>query len=204
MKILSFNVRSWYRDTKKSSPYYWVKRAKAMRKMLEVEDPDIICFQEMLFPMTIFIPKGYRRVGFSISHHIYVRTGVKATNGRWHVHYVSCVCNGFKLASVHGRWESDRTDKLCNDLYEWADGKAIAMGDFNVGVNALASRYMPKTAREHLGMPYAPTFKNFKTGNEGEIDHCVLLGIIPKDYRIITDNYGVERVSDHYPIVLEF
>lgn len=54
------------------SPHFWMKRMSKMRKMLKEEEPDVIFFQELSFPASLYIPKGYKRISDgATSHPIY-------------------------------------------------------------------------------------------------------------------------------------
>ena len=56
-----------------------------------------------------------------------------------------------------------------------------------------------------LGIPEEDTFANFSRPAEshGAIDHFFVNGLTPLSYAMITDGYGVPKISDHYPIVLK-
>lgn len=204
MKILSLNCRNWNRDTDKTSSAYWKDRMEAMSRMIRDKQPDIICFQEMIAPMGQYVPDGWKRVGISVSHHIYVRKGLKAKNHKFCIHFEQTDIEGIRIFCVHGKWTDKVTDELCDDLSKNVRnvGKAVAMGDFNVPVAALNARNLPTTARQKLGMLEVDTFHHFSKDQHGEIDHAILWGLIPAAYEVITDGYGVPRISDHWPILL--
>lgn len=206
MKILSLNCRNWNRDCDKSSPWFWKTRMAAMERMIKAKDPDVICFQEMIAPAGQYVPDGWKRVGVSVSHHIYIRKGVKAKNHKFGIHCEQADIDGVRVFCVHGDWEDKAVDKLCKHLKENAQvfGPTVAIGDFNVGATALDQHNLPKTARIRLGMPEEDTFENFTRPQEshGEIDHAVLWGCTPKDFEIIRYGYGAVRISDHWPIMV--
>ncbi|MBP5486538.1 MAG: hypothetical protein J6Y06_02745, partial [Bacteroidales bacterium] len=60
------------------------------------------------------------------------------------------------------------------------------------------------SAREILGIAEEDTFANFTRPDEshGAIDHFFVKGVSPTSYRMITEGYGVSKMSDHFPIVL--
>ena len=62
-----------------------------------------------------------------------------------------------------------------------------------------------ESARMILGIPEEDTFANFSRPAEshGAIDHFFVNGLTPLSYAMITDGYGVQKISDHYPIVLK-
>lgn len=204
MRILSLNCRNWNRDKSSDSAHFWKQRALSMNWMIDELEPDVICFQEMIFPMTRYIPSGYRKVGFSVSHHIYVKKGLKTSGWKFRVFWQCCMVEDIKVFCVHGRWEPKGVSRLCGDIISEVEGKAVAMGDFNVGLTQLYTRGMPDSARVKLGMAQQDTFQNFdRPESRGEIDHAFLWGITPKSFRVITYGYGAGRISDHYPILLE-
>ena len=203
MKIFSFNARIWWRDND------WKKRMEAMKLMLSMEKPDVICFQEMLFPATNYVPDGYKRVGcLNISHPIYVKKGLKATKHKTSVHWESCVVDKVHVINVHGKWEEKVTKELVSDLNKSLTGNwDVACGDYNVELDRLKAEHISMASvRELNGLEAEDTFQNWtKPESHGEIDHFMICGFlkIPK-YRIIKSGYGVARLSDHYPIVMEF
>lgn len=208
MKILSLNCRNWSRDTDKQSAYYWKTRMAAMERMIKAMDPDVICFQEMIAPAGQYVPDGWKRVGVSVSHHIYIRKGMKAKNHKFGVHCESADIDGVRVFCVHGKWTDKVTDELCHHL--WANtligGATVAIGDFNVGISALETieRKMPTSVRKQLLMPAEDTFENFDKPEEshGEIDHAFVWCAHPKAYEIIRYGYGAVRISDHWPIMV--
>ena len=208
MKILSLNCRNWNRDTDNSSPYFWKTRMAAMERMIKDKDPDVICFQEMIAPAGQYVPDGWKRVGISVSHHIYIRKNMKAKNHKFGVHSESADIDGVRVFCVHGSWEDKAVDKLCDHLWEnrLLGGTSVAIGDFNVGTEALETveRKMPRSVREQFGMPQENTFENFSRPQEsfGELDHAFVWCATPVAYEIIRDGYGAERISDHWPIMV--
>lgn len=203
MKVLSLNCRNCNRDMDRRSPYFWKDRMEVMEEMIRRERPDVMCLQELIFPATMFIPEDYRRVGFSISHHIYVRKDLKAKAGKFRIHWNSAMVEGVKVICVHGHWKKCKCADLCADLREEMVGPSIAMGDFNVPAGTLMAHGMPWSSRRVLGMDPVDTFQNFtKPESHGEIDHSFMIGMRPKAYGVLRG--GPVRMSDHYPIVVEF
>lgn len=207
MKILTFNVRVWTRDTDKSSPYFWIERAKAMNRMIHDLDPDVICFQELSFPMSLAVPVGYKRCGISISHHIYVRKGIKTKSPKFRIFWNSVDLKeaGIRVFCIHGKWTDKVNAKMSKEVLGRIDRPSIACGDFNMNIDDLEKYGFDrnKSARVILGHDSKDTFQNFtKEYQHDEIDHFYMFGVEPKSYQIIDDNYGVEKLSDHKPILL--
>lgn len=179
---------------------------EAMSRMLTVKNPDVICFQEMIAPVGCYVPPEWKRVGLSISHHIYVRRGQKVKNHKFGIYSESADIDGMRVFCIHGKWTDEVTDKLCRHLNESlpVGRPAVAIGDFNVEAEALRRRGLPETARQKLIMPKEDTFINFTKPDEshGEIDHAVLWGAEPVSFEIIRDGFGTQRISDHYPIMI--
>ena len=207
IRILSFNVRTWTRDLDSSSGIYWRTRMAAMERMIKDVDPDVICFQEMLFPATSFVPDGYKRVsGINISHPIFVRKGMKYSGHSTSFYWESCVIEGIRIINVHSRWEKDVMTRVVKQVNAQLSGCDLACGDWNVTLKSLQNAGLNMTsARVELGVPEDDTFANFKhpQSSHGAIDHFFVNGIIPQAYRMVTDGYGCTKISDHYPIVLE-
>ena len=207
LRILSFNVRTWTRDLDSDSDVYWRTRMAAMERMIEDVDPDVICLQEMLFPATLYVPSGYRRVSIlNISHPIYVRKGLAYSDHslamRWEACTVACV----RIVTVHSRWDAEITQSMVEQVNAQLTGCDVACGDWNVRLEALQNAGLQmESARVLLGLPEEDTFANFTRPLEshGPIDHFFLKGLTPISYRMITDGYGCTKMSDHFPILLD-
>ena len=202
--IMSFNVRDWTRDTDKSQDTFWKKRMESMRKMIEDISPDIICLQEVLPPVGRYIPEGYKSVGLSVSHPIYIRETLSASKHRFSIFWESCVVSGLKIVNVHSRWESDIVARTVANVNGQLTGRDVACGDWNTFLGTLLEAGLKmESARTILGIPETDTFTNFtKPESHGAIDHFFVNGVKPLSYRMITEGYGSPRISDHYPIVL--
>ena len=207
LRVLSFNVRTWTRDMDSSSKVYWRTRMAAMERMVKDVDPDVICFQEMLFPATRYVPDGYKRVsGINISHPIFVRKGLIYNGHSNSIYWEACTINGIRIINVHSRWEKGVMDRVVRQVNDQLTGCDLACGDWNVTLKSLRNAGLNMTsARVELGVPEEDTFANFKRpeSSHGAIDHFFISGITPLSYRMITDGYGCKKISDHYPIVLE-
>lgn len=205
MSVLSFNVREWTRDTDRSSPTYWKNRMGAMERMIKDLDPDVICLQEVLPPVGRYIPDNYRRVGLSVSHPIYVKKPLKASRHRFSIFWDACTVNGTRVVNVHSRWEKRIVERTVNQVNRQLTGYDIACGDWNTFLrNIQEAGLKMESARSLLGVPEEDTFINFSRPEEshGAIDHFFVNGLTPLSYDMITDGYGVPRMSDHYPVLL--
>ena len=205
--ILSFNVRTWTRDTDRGSEVFWRTRMEAMERMIEDVNPDVICFQEMLFPATRYVPDGYKRVsGLNVSHPIFVRKGLKVNAHSLSIYWEACTVEGIRIINVHSRWEKDVMTRVVGQVNAQLTGRDLACGDWNVSLKPLKDAGLKMvSAREILNIPEEDTFANFKrpTQSHGAIDHFFVNGVEPVSYRMITDGYGCSKMSDHYPILLE-
>ena len=195
MKIISLNCRVWTRDAKRASDRFWVKRMERVRSFILEQDPDVLCLQELSFPANLWIPRKYRRVGLSASHHIYVRKGVKARPLWFAVHHNAAVVDGVRVINVHGTWRKCM-DRVWARLRKEAEKRpCVIVGDFNhpaacVEIN-LAAQTMPKTS--------GVTFRNYSTGAQGDIDHCVTTGLPLVSCEVFDDGF---MMSDHLPLVI--
>lgn len=207
MKILTYNVRQWTRDTKKSEPTYWKKRADDIKKFIKEKDPDIIFFQELTFPMTCCVPDGYKRVsGLSISHHIYCKKNIKVKEHEWHIHWCRALLdmgdgNLVNAFSVHSHWDEKIYKKVATDIFSRLklDIKDpvlnVCGGDWNVDPEVMEpllwSLYIKKTGKE--------TFQNWtKPESHGQLDY---FGVWPD---VNSDIYLFKKpqTSDHDPVMI--
>ena len=205
LRILSFNIREWTRDLDAKGEYYWRDRMEAMTKMLEDMDPDVICLQEVLPPAGRYVPEGYRRVGIGVSHPIYVRKSLKAGKHSFAIFYEACTVAGVRIVNVHSRWEQWIVERTVRQVNKQLTGRDVACGDWNTGLNAIVNAGLQmQSARTMLSVPEDDTFANLtKMESHGAIDHFFVNGVTPVAYRMVTEGYGVSRISDHWPIVLE-
>ena len=204
LRILSFNVREWTRDRDESGEYYWRRRMEAMTRMIEDVDPDVICLQEVLPPVARYVPDGYSRVGVGVSHPIFVRDTINASKHSFAVFWEACTVSGIRIVNVHSRWEKDIVERTVKQVNGQLTGRDVACGDWNTGLRSIESAGLQmQSARTMLGEPETDTFANFtKAESHGAIDHFFVNGVTPVSYRMITDGYGVSRISDHWPILL--
>lgn len=206
LKVMSFNIRTWTRDTNRGSEYFWRTRMEAMERMIEDIDPDVICFQEFLAPVGQYVPATYRRVGVTASHPIYVRKGLKTSGHKVSIYWDACTVEGVNLINVHSRWESEVIAKTVEQVNGQLTGKDLACGDWNNFIDVLEKDGLKmESVRKLLGVPETDTFANFKRPEQshGAIDHFFLNGVKALSYRMVTDGYGCSKISDHYPIVVE-
>lgn len=207
LTVLSFNVRQWTRDMDAGEPTYWRTRMAAMERMIEDVAPDVICFQEFMAPVGMYVPDGYRRVGVTVSHPIYVRKGLETSRHAMSIFWDACVVEGVQIINVHSRWEADILARTVKQVNGRLTGCDVACGDWNNFLYQIeACGLKMKSARVLLGIPEDDTFANFTRPKEshGAIDHFFVNGVRPVSYRMITDGYGCRKMSDHYPVVLCF
>ena len=205
LTILSFNVREWTRDTDSSQGTYWKDRMEAMERMIADLDPDIICFQELLPPAGRYVPDVYKQVGMSVSHPIYVRKSMKASGHRFSIFWETCLVDGIRIINVHSRWEKKVVQRTVYQVNGQLSQKTVACGDWNTFLpNIKKAGLLMESARELLGIPEEDTFANFtKPESHGAIDHFFIKGVTPLSYEMIVEGYGVDKISDHFPIVLK-
>lgn len=207
LRVLSFNVRTWTRDRDSRSEVFWRTRMAAMERMIEELDPDVLCFQEMLFPATTYVPDGYKRVGVvNISHPIFIRKSLEATDSDTAVRWSACTVNGVRIINVHSSWDGEITARTVEQVNAQLTGCDVACGDWNVRLAALQNAGLEMvSARVLLDVPEDDTFANFTRPQEshGPIDHFFVRGLTPVSYQLIKDSYGCLKMSDHYPLLLD-
>ena len=205
MRILSFNIREWTRDRDEEGEYYWRRRMEAMTRMIEDVDPDVICLQEVLPPAARYVPEGYKRVGVGVSHPIFVRDTMVASRHSFAIFWEACTVEGIRVVNVHSRWEKEIVERTVRQVGGQLTGRDVACGDWNTGLRSIeAAGLKMQSARVLLGEAETDTFANFtKAQSHGAIDHFFVNGVTPVAYRMVTEGYGVSRISDHWPIVLD-
>ena len=204
MKILTFNARIWTRDTtKREEETYWKNRMKKMTEMIKKYDPDIICFQEMMFPATCYIPKEYKRVGLTTQHPIYIKKDMNYSNHCFRVHLDTATINeDLRIVNVHSHWDKSVNEETNKKIEKEAAKykKVIACGDFN---NSESDIKLPSYTHIPLEPEGQDTFINYTKPEEshGIIDHFYVKGLPTKNVKgMIIMEYG--RISDHYPVLM--
>lgn len=205
LRVLSFNVREWTRDRDETGEYYWRRRMEAMTRMIVDVNPDVICLQEVLPPVARYVPDGYRRVGVGVSHPIFVRDTMQTSKHSFAIFWEACTVEGIRVINVHSRWEREIVERTVRQVNGQLTGRDLACGDWNTGLRSIeAAGLQMQSARTMLAVPETDTFANFtKSESHGAIDHFFVNGLTPLSYRMVTDGYGVPRISDHWPIVLD-
>lgn len=208
MKIYCHNVRVWTRDRDKTDTWYWRKRMAEIRNLIIAQDPDVLCLQELSFPADRYIPKGYRRVGMTASHPIYVRKGTKTRRHRFYIHFDAVDAliaeRWVTIINVHLHWNKAilaLAMRQINNRIESAlerGNEIIICGDFNNGYKTIYASLPQKELLHFAGD--GPTFRNKNTGAEGYIDYFFAsLGL-----KGAARNLGFTRngtpLSDHQPI----
>lgn len=218
MKILTFNVRQWSRDLNKNKDGYWKDRAEEIRKLIEQKDPDVILFQEMTFPMTRYIPDGYKRVTcLSISHHIYCKKDYIVKSHEWHIHWCRvCItkkgqnildADHFNIFSVHSHWDEKIYKRVAEQIksfnYSSNSYINIAGGDWNVFPNVME----PLLSPYKLVKTGKVTFTNWEKSEQfGELDYFAInsLNDLKKKYDVNIEMIDTKPfTSDHNPVMLE-
>ena len=209
-KIISLNIRTLYRDTKRQSEHWWVARYRAIHDYIKEQDPDVICLQEVWWPAKYVMrlgKLGYKKTGWGFSHPIYVRKSAKVSKRAVSIFSTMAIVDDVQYFSVHCRWE----EKLFQKAMAWVKNKwtilphskSIACGDFNRSdISSISKAILFDSARWKLGLKAKDTFANYKrpTESHGEIDHFFI------DIQIESQSYevGPSDLSDHRPIVLTF
>lgn len=207
MKILTYNVRSWYRDIK-AGPLNWKNRAECIRAVIEREAPDVLLLQEAIFPMTNrCVPEGYYKASRgSISHHVFVRRGyAEVVKREWHIHWTRvrlrlANASRWDVVSVHGHWDKGKALRLANDLKDIHGNGAslIAGGDWNNEPATMRPLLFPYA----VAAPSGCTFRNWKSGKEAKLDYFAGNRYAVKYGARIPASASFSD-SDHLPVVIE-
>lgn len=206
MKVISYNIRSWYRDIK-AGPRNWRLRAADIKALLTKEQPDVILLQEALPPMTAkCIPEGYTKAsGCSISHHIFIRNGFAEIEGKeWHIHWTMARlrlhdATRWDVVSVHGHWDEGKTARLADDLNALIKSNAWGIligGDWN---------NIPADMRRLLWPGYllysaGTTFKNWETGKRAVLDYFAMDMPTQAEATLVPNCSWQD--SDHLPVMI--
>lgn len=211
MKIMTFNVGIWTRNAKKSDPNYWKPRMAAMQRMLLITNPDVICFQELWWPATLYIPKCYKKVrGTGLEHPIYVRKGIEA-KGEFHFRWSRATLKNAIIYNIHSHWDREKIEKDCREIREDYLKSAfyppsVICGDWNNEWEVVES-LLPecRNIREWMELPKVNTYQHFKDPTRAaELDFFAVPGFaFVKDYQVVTRKFMDRRVSDHYPVVIK-
>lgn len=205
MKILSYNIRSWYRDLDFTSPRYWRKRAESIRHLIERESPDVIFLQEALQPMTRkVIPSGYvKATRGSISHHIFIRKGLaEVEDHKWTLHTATALlrfpdAQRAQFVCVHSHWNERIQKRVFAQLRDKWRYNTITGGDWNCKVEethkGLYPFYNPVT-------PGCVTFRNWKTEKQAQLDYFANSGVYGRAGLAYKCSFSD---SDHLPVILE-
>lgn len=206
-KVLTYNVRSWYRDTKKDERH-WRLRAADICELIERENPDIILLQEALEPMTSkCIPAGYFKAsGCSISHHIFIRKGFAEVEGHsWHLHYSEARirttdARHFTVVSVHSTWKEKANKETCEAIFQLSRNQQYALiagGDWNNEPSVEYSELFPLKIVDTGGL----TFRNWEKGTTANLDFFALSRGANAVARL--GRNCSFATSDHLPVVLD-
>lgn len=206
IKIMTFNAGIWTRNRKKTDKFYWKDRMKAMHKMLLEQSPDVICFQELWFPMNLYIPKEYHKVfGTGLEHPLYVKKGLKVKRRKFRIFWSMATVEGLPIYSVHGNWDPKLYNKILLSLQKerYNVGASVFAGDFNMEYSDIHNSpfYFGRSVRVSLNEPKRDTYIHFRNPDRrGELDHVFYWGCVPYLYYIIPDKDI--RISDHLPIMV--
>lgn len=205
MKILTYNVRSWYRDTA-AGWTNWRKRADRIRATIKDAAPDVLLLQESLPPMTArLLPDGYHAAGCSISHHVFVRDGfAEVERAGWHLRWCWALLrlpNAKRVAvvCVHTRWEESIREATAKAISTLRTGGApiIAGGDWNNEPATIRPEIWPFLLRTTEG----PTFCNWEGKGTGNLDYFAMDRPTQAEAFLVPNCSW--SYSDHLPVMIE-
>ena len=213
VKLISLNIRTLYRDTKRQSEHWWVARYRAIHEYIKEQNPDVICLQEVWWPAKYVLrlgKLGYKKTGWGFSHPIFVRKSLRVREHRVSTYATMAIVDEIQYFSVHAHWGKDRFAKAMEwirtkiyNFHRIALYRVVAAGDFNTSdTKKVREALALKSAREQLGAERVDTFANYKrpTQSHGELDHFFT------DTRIDLYQYWVNGsdFSDHRAITLVY
>ena len=213
-KLISLNIRTLYRDTKRQSEHWWVARYRAIHDYIKEQDPDVICLQEVWWPAKYVLrlgKLGYKKTGWGFSHPIFVRKSAKVSKRAVSIFSTMAIVDEVQYFSVHCRWEEELFQNAMWWIYrkviESTNMKSIAAGDFNRSdISSIANTLDMTSVRYALKLEPQDTFANYKRPERthGEIDHFFASGLWKALCVIKSYEVGPSDLSDHRPIVLTF
>lgn len=97
---------------------------------------------------------------------------------------------------------------LCTEDLSTFSDRVFLVGDLNCGVDAEPIKILSaqlNSAREKSPVTSnANTFNNFGKSLGSILDHIFYAGPNkPASFRVISKDYGIKYISDHYPIILD-
>ena len=215
MKILSYNVREWSRDLNPFSHNFWVWRYRRIRRFIQLTQPDVILFQELSFPASLFIPRPYRKVPCKrTSHPVYLNTDklrmrsakvVAQTSHYLYLLLVDAIGRTTHIVNVHGTWIANEAVAMLHHIDELIEPKwiqprlCVIAGDFNItpgDVKRLCNARIYNTC-----LVKHPTYTVPANGAEVILDHA---------YTNVGETVcwpayiGWEIRSDHVPVFIQY
>ena len=203
MKVLTFNVRNWTRDCNNKKPTFWKNRADDMSRLILNLNPDIIFFQELMWPMSNYVPILYEKITQMTSHSIWVKKDqFKVMDREWHLRYAFAQVKDketkqlYNLFSVHTHWDPDIFDATLSNIKDRIDYGVIniAGGDWNNEYSEIKDKFILNPI-----VPTSVTFKNWETGKTAILDY---FGTVPKLTNAVIQVINKPNLSDHYPVLL--
>lgn len=182
-----------------------------MRRMLKEEEPDVICFQEMRWPATFYIPKEYKCTNEErTAHPIYVRksdtlinTTASSNSFASNFEVIRRYDEGWLfILNAHLSCDDEKRIEQLQILHDvtkaWGKHhRLLICGDFN----ATPGNVMPYFPHLKLLSQDICTYESFETGAGACIDHFI--GNIEGRYVYIDEDSWGNGMSDHYPIMIE-
>lgn len=201
MKILSLNVRIWTRDIKDDFVENWKERMKRIKWVINYINPDVICFQELIFPANLYIPKQYKRVNISFHHPIYVKKDIPIKNHKFRIHFDAVtIYDIIRIYNVHSHWNKKIIDKnikqIEQDIRESEKIFCVACGDFNNSKENINFKLLER-------VPFENEVDTFVNWNRPEESHGIIDHFYVRNFggtAEVLNNY--DTLSDHYPILL--
>lgn len=203
MKVLTFNVRNWTRDCNNKKPTFWKNRADDMSRLILNLNPDIIFFQELMWPMSNYVPEAYEKITLMTSHSIWVKKGqFKVMDREWHMRFAFAQVKDketkqlYNLFSVHTHWDESILNNTLESIKERIDYGIIniAGGDWNNEFSEIRDKFILNAI-----VPTGITFKNWETGKTATLDY---FGTEPRMPEAVLQIINRPNLSDHYPVLL--
>lgn len=224
MKIVTLNIRTAARDKWPWNKHYWVRRMREFKRFVNTEQPDIICLQEVTRIQLWCIKriKGYKTYTNKMKFGLFAECQPIMVCNKYtdKMHHFETNIGGVKMKTAVVVYTPDdisimnvhlplnrneRYDEICNIMgtrgYRM---HSVIVGDFNASLGDDSFEPLERTGKHRFFMPKESTFRNFNTGTDASIDGFITRMWEYPSYPSIDVLARYDKISDHYPVMLEF
>ncbi|MBP5189862.1 MAG: endonuclease [Bacteroidales bacterium] len=251
LKVISLNIHNNI-SPKDDGKYTWNARQKAVIKMIESENPDIIGVQDALLDQLAYIDKlyrdKYRRVGIGADNGItrgehtaiyYDKTKIELASPsktRWLSTTPQTVSLGWDARNYHIVTIAHFRVKATGDEFYYfnthlASERTLAHNESIKLIAKFVSSIVPSGAPVIIGgdmnseinnydfrplydlsmdpardiayrTDYRNSYNGFGKGTPAMTDHFLVRNVIVNRFKTLIKNFGIDYISDHYPIMM--